>query len=109
MAGRNGVLGRANGWLHRHFLWLLVGAYLLAAVWPWAGAAIRHTTVLDIADSGTARSIAEADDDHEEANERRQIGGIEVHRNLMSDRAKVGGKSVSRVAFQDERKQLPRF
>ncbi|MFO0800502.1 MAG: bile acid:sodium symporter [Gemmataceae bacterium] len=53
MAGRNGVLGRANGWLHRHFLWLLVGAYLLAAVWPWAGSAIRHTTVLDTGMAGT--------------------------------------------------------
>lgn len=53
MAGRNGVLGRANGWLHRHFLWLLVGAYLLAAVWPWAGAAVRHTSVLDTGIAGT--------------------------------------------------------
>lgn len=53
MGGRNGVLGRANGWLHRHFLWLLGGAYLLAAVWPWAGAVIRHTAVLNTEMAGT--------------------------------------------------------
>jgi BASS family bile acid:Na+ symporter len=53
MVGRNGVLGRANGWLHGHFLSLLVGTYLLAAVWPWAGAAIRHTVVQDTGVAGT--------------------------------------------------------
>lgn len=32
-------------WLHRHFLWLLVGCYGLAAAWPEAGLKIRHWTI----------------------------------------------------------------
>lgn len=52
MAGRNGFFGRTQGFLHHHFLMLLVGAYLLAAVWPWAGAAIRHTAVLNAGAAG---------------------------------------------------------
>jgi BASS family bile acid:Na+ symporter len=47
MAGRNGFFGRTQGFLHHHFLWLLAGSYLLAAVCPWPGEAIRHTAVLD--------------------------------------------------------------
>lgn len=52
MAGRNGFFGRTQGFLHRHFLWLLAGSYLLAAVCPWPGAAIRHTAVLDAGAAG---------------------------------------------------------
>jgi len=47
MVGHIGVVGRVNGFAHRHFLGLLAGAYLLAAVWPGAGAAVRHAAVLD--------------------------------------------------------------
>ncbi|HEY1191697.1 MAG TPA: bile acid:sodium symporter [Gemmata sp.] len=53
MGGRDSVFGRINGHLHRHFLTLLVGAYLLAAVRPWAGAAIRHAAVFDVGAAGT--------------------------------------------------------
>jgi BASS family bile acid:Na+ symporter len=52
MAGRNGFFGRTQGVLHHHFLWLLAGSYLLAAVCPWPGAAIRHAAVLDAGAAG---------------------------------------------------------
>lgn len=52
MAGHNGFFGRTNGILHHHFLWLLAGSYLLAAVCPWPGVAIRHTAVLDAGGGG---------------------------------------------------------
>lgn len=32
-------------WLHRHFLWLLLGCYALAAAWPAGGLRIRHWTI----------------------------------------------------------------
>jgi len=47
MAGRNSFFGRTQGFLHYHFLWLLAGSYLLAALCPWPGVAIRHTAVLN--------------------------------------------------------------
>ena len=52
MAGRNGFFGRTQGFLHHHFLGLLAGSYLLAAVCPWPGAAIRHAAVLDAGAAG---------------------------------------------------------
>ena len=52
MVSRNGFFGRTQGFLHRHFLWLLAGSYLLAAVCPWPGAAIRHAAVLDAGAAG---------------------------------------------------------
>ena len=52
MVSRNGFFGRRQGFLHRHFLWLLAGSYLLAAVCPWPGAAIRHAAVLDAGAAG---------------------------------------------------------
>lgn len=47
MAGRKGFFGQTQKFLHHHFLWLLAGSYLLAAVCPWPGVAIRRTAVLD--------------------------------------------------------------
>lgn len=52
MAGHNGFFGRTQGFLHHHFLWLLAGSYLLAAVCPWPGVAIRHTAALDAGAAG---------------------------------------------------------
>ena len=52
MAGRNGFFGRTQGFLHHHFLWLLAGSYLLAALCPWPGVAIRHAAVLDAGAAG---------------------------------------------------------
>lgn len=56
MAGHNGIVGRVNGFVHRHFLGLLAGAYLLAAVWPAAGTAVRHATLFEIG-AGTGVSL----------------------------------------------------
>ncbi|HEX4607393.1 MAG TPA: bile acid:sodium symporter [Urbifossiella sp.] len=47
MSGHNGFLARVQGFAHRYFLGLLVAAYLLAAVWPAPGNAVRHATVFD--------------------------------------------------------------
>ncbi|VTU01435.1 Sodium Bile acid symporter family protein OS=Leptospira wolffii serovar Khorat str. Khorat-H2 GN=LEP1GSC061_0216 PE=4 SV=1: DUF4137 [Gemmataceae bacterium] len=45
MACRNGFFEWTQGFLHHHFLWLLAATYLLAAVCPGPGEAIRHTAV----------------------------------------------------------------
>jgi BASS family bile acid:Na+ symporter len=45
MDGRHGRLAAASHFLHRRFLWLLVGAYLLAAVAPAAGDRVRGAAV----------------------------------------------------------------
>ena len=52
MAGRSGFFGRTQGFLHRQFLWLLAGSYLLAALCPWPGVAVRHVAVLDAGAAG---------------------------------------------------------
>jgi BASS family bile acid:Na+ symporter len=41
-------MDRCGGFLHRHFLWLLLGAYALAAVWPWLGSAVRQVTIMQL-------------------------------------------------------------
>ena len=48
--GSDVASGRASlwaAWLHRHFLWFLIGSYALAAVWPRMGLAIRNVTIVD--------------------------------------------------------------
>ncbi len=42
------LLHRIRELVQRHFLWLLLAAYALAACWPVAGAAIRGTTLLHL-------------------------------------------------------------
>ena len=34
--------------IHRHFIWLLLGSYAVAAVCPWLGLAIRSVTLGEI-------------------------------------------------------------
>jgi BASS family bile acid:Na+ symporter len=45
--------GRANGislagLVHRYFLWWVLAAYTVAAVWPWLGSAARQVTILRV-------------------------------------------------------------
>ncbi len=47
MSGHTGFIARVHGFVHRHFLWFLVGSYLLAAFWPSPGAALRQTTLFE--------------------------------------------------------------
>jgi BASS family bile acid:Na+ symporter len=37
--------GRVREFVHRHFLWLLIGAYLLAALWPAPGESLRQLSI----------------------------------------------------------------
>jgi BASS family bile acid:Na+ symporter len=46
MDGRSNWACCLGGFLHRHFLWLLLAAYALAAVQPWLGSAARNITLL---------------------------------------------------------------
>src|SRR5690349_10970227 len=77
MAGHDGFLGRVHGFAHRHFLGLLVGSYLLAAAWPSAGEAIRHTAV---ADAGIVISLPVV-----------LLGFLLFHAGLAADAAELGG------------------
>ena len=77
MAGHDGFLGRVHGFAHRHFLGLLVGSYLLAAAWPSAGEAIRHTAVADV---GVVISLPVV-----------LLGFLLFHAGLAADAAELGG------------------
>jgi BASS family bile acid:Na+ symporter len=53
--------GRVAGWshfLHHHFLWLLVGSYALAAVWPAAGLAVRRVSLGGVAVFGSRAELS---------------------------------------------------
>jgi BASS family bile acid:Na+ symporter len=43
-----GLLTRLSNALHRHLLWLLLGSYLLATLWPAPGLALRAATLGEI-------------------------------------------------------------
>src|SRR5258708_6809902 len=45
MAGHASYLHGVQEFIHRRFLWLLVAAYVLPAVWPAPGSALRQASV----------------------------------------------------------------
>jgi BASS family bile acid:Na+ symporter len=45
MSDQASTFGRVREFAHRYFLWLLVAAYLLAAIWPTPGNALRHAAL----------------------------------------------------------------
>lgn len=57
MRNSDSGFGRVLEFLHHHFLSFLVGAYLLAAVWPSPGDLVRKTTVLATAPGSFTLSL----------------------------------------------------
>lgn len=58
MSSRYGWVSRAAHFTHANFLWLLLGSYLLAAVWPAAGLAIRRASLGEVAALGTRAELS---------------------------------------------------
>lgn len=50
IVGNKSLFGRVREITHRHFLWLLIAVYALAAVLPGPGEAIRHSAVVSSRD-----------------------------------------------------------
>jgi BASS family bile acid:Na+ symporter len=51
------VAPAASEWVHRHFIWLLIGSYAAAAVWPALGLWIRGVTFGEIALFGETTAV----------------------------------------------------
>ncbi|HEV3440097.1 MAG TPA: bile acid:sodium symporter [Gemmata sp.] len=54
--GNESVFGRVKEFVHRHFLWLLIVAYVLAALWSGPGESLRRLAV-GSSDTGVAISL----------------------------------------------------
>jgi len=52
MTTRNGTIARVSHVLHENLLWLLLGSYAVAAVWPGPGTALRRVSLGEAALAG---------------------------------------------------------